>query len=182
MRLHSNVTGINPRNCQHFLRRQFTQRIRCERTVAVRTLRSLCTRPVMSSLIMFCPFSSALRRSTRWDDPAYSLLWRLFVCGVWECANGITIQWLSPWRSARKAAGPWQREITNGHFWLPTVKRQLRPGFQVNNKCAMTTRNKDCCIFAVSVGLATTSASFFGLRNNDLCCSRMALLFHLCAA
>ncbi|HAX8339390.1 TPA: hypothetical protein JTK38_003960 [Escherichia coli] len=21
-------------------------------------------------------------------------LWRLFVCGVWECANGITIQWV----------------------------------------------------------------------------------------
>lgn len=32
--LHSNVTGINPRKRQHFLRRQFTQRIRCDRTVA----------------------------------------------------------------------------------------------------------------------------------------------------
>ncbi len=21
-------------------------------------------------------------------------IWRLFVCGVWECANGITIQWV----------------------------------------------------------------------------------------
>ncbi len=130
--LHSNVTGINPRKLPAFPAPQFTQRIRCERTVAGENFTVLCTRPVMSSLIMFMPIFFSSRRSTRWDDPAYSLSLAFVCLGVWECANGITIQWVIAVAKPRNAAGPWQREITKRSFLIATVKRQPRSGFLVN--------------------------------------------------
>lgn len=49
-------------------------------------------------------------------------LWRLFVCGVWECANGITIQWVIAVAKRQKSRRAVAREITKRSFLIAHCK------------------------------------------------------------